>query len=176
MLNQFPLLGVLQSLDVYASFKFEPMHTLALGLSKMLGEYLFSCLSDADNKSFAITYQSGQPRPYEAIKTSVLKLLNSFLKKKEEESVKGGLKVDFSKEKLMGSYPDLLPKQVFSGCLRPLTINKLTPCHPFMEKLMMSTAEIYLLLLLLKYSHGTLILHNECLGVLAGRPGQIKKF
>lgn len=78
VLHQFPLLRVHESVGVYSILRFEPAHTLAPGLSKMVKECLLSHSSDPDKKPHTTTFRSGQPKHYHAIKSSVLKVFKLF--------------------------------------------------------------------------------------------------
>lgn len=57
--HHFSFVRVHQSIEVYAIFRFEPMHLFSLGLSKMPKERFFNYLSDQYRTSLALTYQSG---------------------------------------------------------------------------------------------------------------------
>lgn len=78
-----PMVGVRASTYIYAIIKFEPMHGLALKLSKIFKECLGNYLSNTSKVTTAIKCCSGRPDPFQNIKKTVLNLMNEFLKSTE---------------------------------------------------------------------------------------------
>lgn len=97
VLSHFPLVGIHPCVDTYEIFKFEPMHSLSLGVSKLLKECCAAMLSYASRNSSAMRTAAGTCRPFNHIRRSVLSLLNEFLRETESDSAGYGLHLDYSK-------------------------------------------------------------------------------
>lgn len=85
VLSQFPFIGVCNLSDLYAIFRFEPMHALSVGILKMLRDCLVSYLSDSMRFSAAMKYCFFQSMPSLEISKTVLELLKELFKQPEEE-------------------------------------------------------------------------------------------
>lgn len=96
-LSQFPLIGIHISVDIYAIFRFGPMHLHLIGISKLLKECLVLNFSDRSWVFSAMRYRSSQPNSICAMRKSVLKLFNELLKIAEEYSIRNGAQMVFSK-------------------------------------------------------------------------------
>lgn len=80
ILQDFPLVRVHESVDVYALFRFEPTHCLSLGLSKLLNECHYNYSSDSNRSSTSVTFSSGKPKHFPMIKKLFSESLITFCK------------------------------------------------------------------------------------------------
>lgn len=96
VLSSFPLVAIHPCNDIYNIFRFEPMHFLSLGISKMLKECAVEMLKDENRTTSAILSRAGEPRTFKFVRKRVLRCLNEFLRDVESSSRGYGLHVDFS--------------------------------------------------------------------------------
>lgn len=77
--SKFPFIGVHSLVEIYAIFRFEPVHMLLLGSSKLVKEWSVLYLSDLSRVSSAIRYRYSQPKTFCVICRTVIKPLNEFI-------------------------------------------------------------------------------------------------
>lgn len=95
VLNSFPFVEFLSSVDINDTFRFGTTHSLYIWLSEMLKECLFKNLSDPESTSCAIEYWWGWSKPFPDICIMVLKYLNLFLQEAKYSALEDRLNIDF---------------------------------------------------------------------------------
>lgn len=95
----FSFIGLHSSVDLYAIFRFQFLHALVLGISKMLKECLYSYLWDVSRFISAMEYRSSEPKPYSMVRKTVLKLLTDLLQKIDSEGLRSRKRINFFKSK-----------------------------------------------------------------------------
>lgn len=97
VLSNFVMVGITPCMDVYAIFRYEPMHDFSLGITNMMKECYINMLGCWTKTSSALVMTSRVPSSFLAIKRTVLARLNGFLQKTEKKSIGLQLSIDLSK-------------------------------------------------------------------------------
>lgn len=118
VLSNFPLVGIHSCVDLYTIFRFEPMHGLSLGVSKLLKECAIALLGDSSRASSSMVTGKGAMRGFPFIRKQVLFIMNTFLRETEMTSPGYGLQVDFSKGELGGRLSGFFYREGGSGYVR----------------------------------------------------------
>lgn len=132
-LHQFPTLGFHASVDVMVNFRFEAMHELALGLSKMLKEFSIIYQSDPNRMTEAIKYRWGEPKTFQSIKQTIPSVMNEFFESTESQSCTNGLKKDFCKREVGHKVSDFITETRILRVLEAAYYNKIDLLSPFFE-------------------------------------------
>lgn len=130
--HNFLIVGIHNSVDTYAIFRFEPVHTSSpLILFRMLKECIIKNFTDPQRTSYAIQYRSGEIKPTFGIRKLVLKYINLLLQEAEGRTVRNGLRLDFSKEVCGGRLSGLFTEKGTMGLLEPSDYNAIDQVFPF---------------------------------------------
>lgn len=81
VLVSFPKLAIHPSVDMYAVFRYEPMHNLSLGVSNILKLLLFTIVKDCYRTSKSICTMYGAPKPFNALRKYIFHKLNRCCRK-----------------------------------------------------------------------------------------------
>lgn len=93
----FRFVGVHQNADVCPIFRFEPMHSLKLGVGLLLYGFTWNMLGNASRDTRAIKTRSGSDRTFEAVKSITFSEFIRFLTDCQEKLISTGLGVNFKK-------------------------------------------------------------------------------
>lgn len=77
--HRFSIMNAHASVDIYAGFRLESVHGLALGLLKVLKECLVNYPLDPSIVATTIRYRSGQTKPFRRINMFTPNLMKKFL-------------------------------------------------------------------------------------------------
>lgn len=132
VLSAFPMIGVHPCVDIYDIFRFEPMHNLSLGVSKMLKDCATIMLRDENRTSPAMITSSGAPRTFKHIRRSVLHALNDFLCDVEKRSPGYGIHCDYSKGECGGRLNGFFTETGIVGMLEAKEYDSVDMVSPFL--------------------------------------------
>lgn len=91
------LVGVHPRVDICAILRFEPLHSLSLGISRTLKECSIKNLSDETRTCTAMKYKYEKSKSFLAICTRALTSLNQFLCDTKKRTFRNEKRIDFSK-------------------------------------------------------------------------------
>lgn len=97
VLTELPMAGVHSLVELYRIFRFDPMHVLSLGLSRLLKECTSTSPRDEYMRTSAMMSSTGSCRTFEHVKTSVLHYMNVLHRDFEPNPIGYALHVDLSK-------------------------------------------------------------------------------
>lgn len=103
VIYDFSLVGIHESVDIYAIFRFDSLHCLPSGVSKLLKEWLFNVLSDPNHSSCSTTLSSGKPIAFSMIKKLVLEQPDRCFKDSDLHASGTWLLIAFYKSEYEGS-------------------------------------------------------------------------
>lgn len=132
LLSTFPMMSIHSSVDLYTLFRFEPMHNLSLGISKLLKECCVLMLKDSERTSPAMCTMTGVPRPFNFIRKEVLHTLNKLLACIQRSSSGYGLQVDFSKGETSGRLSGFFTEDGVIGMLQAKHFDTVDMVAPFL--------------------------------------------
>lgn len=67
-LSNFSFMSLLIVKDMFNIFKVEPLHTISLGIRKILKECIYIMLKDDERSSISVPYFGEQARPFKFLK------------------------------------------------------------------------------------------------------------
>lgn len=73
-----PFARIHEGVDVYVIFRFEPLHNLSLGVSRLLKKFICNMLGDKSRETGAMKTRSGINTSPEAVEALILSPLNMF--------------------------------------------------------------------------------------------------
>lgn len=132
ILSQFPCMSLHPSVDIYTLFRYEPMHNLSLGISKLLKECCVYMLKDTERSSPAMCTMAGLPRSFNTIRKEILHCLNKLLRNVQRSSSGYGLHVDFSKGETAGRLSGFFTETGVVGMLEAQNFDTLDMVAPFL--------------------------------------------
>lgn len=125
--------GAYLTVDIYSIFRYEPMHSLSLGVGRMLNEYIVYSLGDDRRLSSAMRRQNGNMRLFKSIKHTVLLTLNAFLERCFNRAPGHGLMVDFSKTENSGRLTGLFNENGLHEMLKASDFDAIDNVSPVLD-------------------------------------------
>lgn len=78
ILHNFPFVGIYEAVDIYSIMKYETMHKMFLGISRLVSECVGTMLKDDSKFCLQMNTPSGTPCTFKSIRKSVLHGFNEL--------------------------------------------------------------------------------------------------
>lgn len=123
-LQSFAPVRIHPSVDIYAIFRFKPMHVFHIVTSRLLKEHFVGMVNDNDKTVVALKSRPDEPKTYKQIWERVLHELDYFLKKLNKNCQDFSCSYISPKEKILNNLPGLFGKDGCIGMLADFDFEK----------------------------------------------------
>ena len=132
---RWPFSQLHQGLDPYNVFRFEAMHNLDLGISKILKVCISDRLRSDELRSSEFLDSSGQSRTFKSLRTTILRSANAYLQLLQRDSPCIGARFDFSRRTSTDVLNGLFSDTGIAAMLEARNLRDVDQVMPFVASL-----------------------------------------